>query len=734
MGYTYKKFKDKLTLLSYEGDEEIVKIPNEIDGYIVNKVASMCFFDLENVKEIHFPEGISIENNAIVCCCNLEKIYISTASKLGNFIEDCDKAQIITNNSSISRKIKRNDMGDNFIDLSIFNTLEKSDGTLHLYSITGLKKMKSVIIPDNIDGKKITSLDNYLFENCYLDSVVFNDYIKIIPKGCFKYANINNLENIQNIEVVETQGFYCSTLKKPIHLENLKKIYENSFGFLVGEFTFGNKLEFLEARAFKNTNIVSISLKDFKGDLPVGLFEDCSNLKMVILPKNTTILPEYFFYGCVNLEEIEGLKNIIEFKAGCLSLCRNLVSTINFKKVKIIGYSAFAGSNLQRTIRIGNCQIDAYAFSSIQGCEHVIFDDIYTKDSIPVSCFIDSKIQKVTLNKSIKKLERYCFARSSLKSINVENIEELDEAVFKNCPIKKLELNSIKRMFYGSFESMRELISVDLSKSTISLIPSCAFQNCIRLKTVLLPDGLKEIERLAFAYTNIQELKLPNSLEKIGSSFLCGTKIKEIIIPENVKRIQSKTFAGLFKNTVVKIISKNIQFDSEAFSKTSLKELDLSHINMTKIPVCMFENSFIGTLKLPNGITNIGTNAFFYAQIEHIEMDTSKIEYIDRGAFYCAKIKNFGIIPNAKHYGERCYGYSELKNEDIIFTNVELIDVEAFFHTSLKSVTINSLPDIKRGNFEYGNISKISVKGKVYNRLKTRVYFKYTKKTVLEKI
>lgn len=634
MGYTYKKIKDKLTLTSYNGNEEIVRIPSEIDGYIVSKIASMCFFDIDEIKEIYFPENdIIIENNAIVCCCNLEKIYIPTASKLGNFIEDCDKAQVITSNPSVTRKMKRKDMGETIVDLSIFECTDKEDGSLHLTRIQGLNKLTSIKIPNTINGKKITSLAKYLFRDCVLDSITLNDYITSIPHGCFQYARIGRLENVENIEIVESQGFYSISLSEPIHLENLKKVHSYGFCYFNGELSWGNKLELLEEKAFRDSSLVTVSLRNFNGVLPDGLFEDCEDLKLVILPKKTTVLPPNFFDGCYGLEEIEGIKNIVRFERDCLRNCRSLVSTINFKKVEFIGSSAFAGCSLQRTIRIGNCELESSAFADIEGCEHIIFDNAYTKDSVPVSCFRDSKIRKVTLNSSIKRLERYCFLRSTLTSINTEHLEKIEEETFKYTFIKKLVLDSIKEFSSGCFSSMRELKFVDLSKSNIVLIPSASFESCIKLKEVLLPHNLKEIGRFAFAYSAITKLELPNTIEKIASSFICGTKIREIIIPESVKRICSQTFTGL-TNVTIKILAKDISFDSQAFSRASIKELDLSHINMTSIPAYMFEGANISNLKLPDGITRIGMKAFCDCDIKHLEMDTSKVEYIDSAAFY----------------------------------------------------------------------------------------------------
>ena len=733
MGYTYKKFKNKLTLLSYEGDEEIVKVPNEIDGYTVNKVASMCFFDLENVKEIHFPEGISIENNAIVYCCNLEKIYISSAVKVGNFIEDCCNAEIITNSSNTFKKIQRSNLEGAVMDLSIFSYIEKSDGTLKLTEIKGLKKLKDIIIPNSINGKIINELENCLFSDIYLDSFTFNDYIKEIPYECFRNSFINELKNIDNIEIVGPEAFYNCTVKNPLHFENLRVVKEFAFYLFSNPISIGNKLEKIDKRGFKSSQLAEISLENLKEELQPRIFENCSNLKSIYLPKNVEVLPEYFFYGCTHLEEIVGLKNITIFKQSCLRYCSNLTETINFKKVNIIEEYAFYGSNLQKTIRIGNCNVAERAFMNVTGTENIIFDDTYVKESIPNSCFRDSKIQKVTLNNSIKKLEKNCFYHcENLKSINLENIEFIGADALRFTNIRNLSLDSLKEISTGCFGYMKKLSFLDLSKTSLKEIPNRTFEDCKKLKEIVFPNSLESIDSYAFCNSGLQKLELPNNLKTIQSYFICGTKIKEITIPESIKVIKSSMFAGIDKNTTIKILAKDISFEEEAFRGIVLKNLDLSYIKMTEVKESMFAYCNIDNLKLPDTIVDIRKQAFYSANIKNLEMHTDKVENIEQMAFCFAKINNFSIIETAKTYGIGCYQHSVLKKKEIVLTNVTYIDKEAFYNVNMNKFTIKGNPDIKVGNFERGTVCKVFAEKKVCNKLKSRVYFKMNRFIVEE--
>lgn len=63
-----------------------------------------------------------------------------------------------------------------------------------------------------------------------------------------------------------------------------------------------------------------------------------------------------------------------------------------------------------------------------------------------------------------------------------------------------------------------------------------AFFHCYNLKSIVLPDGIKEIEKDAFnGCSNLESITLPGTLERIDSAFVSLDKIVELIIPEGVE-------------------------------------------------------------------------------------------------------------------------------------------------------------------------------------------------------
>ncbi len=86
----------------------------------------------------------------------------------------------------------------------------------------------------------------------------------------------------------------------------------------------------------------------------------------------------------------------------------------------------------------------------------------------------------------------------------------------------------------------------------------------IDIKSVVIPDGVKEIGSHAFKRCRFSSVNLPSSVEKIGASAFKACRLRSIIIPENVKRIGNWAFEFSMLDTVI-ILSKNVEVGLGAF-------------------------------------------------------------------------------------------------------------------------------------------------------------------------
>ena len=137
------------------------------------------------------------------------------------------------------------------------------------------------------------------------------------------------------------------------------------------------------------------------------------------------------------------------------------------------------------------------------------------------------------------------------------------------------------------------------------LDPSWEFINTIHLRRIILPDGVKRIEEMAFSYCiNLEEVNIPSSLQYLG------------------------TYA--FSDCV------NLKTDPLVFSE-----------GFERFGNLVFQNcrSLTGEVVLPSTIKEIGDGAFFCSKISSINLPEG-LEKIGDAAFYACRLKEVWI-PNS---------------------------------------------------------------------------------------
>lgn len=116
--------------------------------------------------------------------------------------------------------------------------------------------------------------------------------------------------------------------------------------------------------------------------------------------------------------------------------------------------------------------------------------------------------------------------------------------------------HNVSNLFSG-FTSIKE-VSFD---KTVTFIGSGAFQDCSKLTTITIEEGLQSIASYAFSgCVSLSAVSFPNSLTTIGENAFNGcSSLTTIEIPENVTNIGSKAFfrcIGLNSASISKSVNK----------------------------------------------------------------------------------------------------------------------------------------------------------------------------------
>ena len=208
-------------------------------------------------------------------------------------------------------------------------------------------------------------------------------------------------------------------------------------------------------------------------------------------------------------------------------------------------------------------------------------------------------LQKVILSKDLKKIESYTFAyKKKLTNIQIpDGLEIIGMYSFANSGLKSIEIpSSVKVIEHGAFYSS-DLESFSMPKADdVVNIEDIAFLYCNALESVILPEGLKQINRDIFGCCGFEEITIPDSVVEIKRSAF--------------KRAFNLRCIRFGKNTQIKNISNN------AFTDT--KEELTFDFGGVKMDSSLFFENFCVRLKTIAGYIRKNKPTFSKEEIECI--------------------------------------------------------------------------------------------------------------------
>lgn len=174
-------------------------------------------------------------------------------------------------------------------------------------------------------------------------------------------------------------------------------------------------------------------------------------------------------------------------------------------------------------------------------------------------------------------------------------ITSLDSSVFKGCTnLRSVVIpNEVKEIPQSAFEGCSNLEVVDYAPD-IEKISARAFMRCQKLSELDLPNTLTELGNNALYETGVTSITIPGSIKSLGSSVLsfCAN-LRDVTIQEGVEEISVYTFSQSNNIQSIKLPSSLKVIASYAFWGITVEDLII-----------------------PNGVHTIGTDAF--KEVPHI--------------------------------------------------------------------------------------------------------------------
>lgn len=303
------------------------------------------------------------------------------------------------------------------------------------------------------------------------------------------------------------------------------------------------------------------------------MFNDCENLKHIVLSDNITSIGTHAFSGCSSLASIDIPKSVSSIGVRAFAFCSSLITIDIPNGIKSISIYTFEDCSSLISVNIPNSMtsIGNDAFSGCSSLTSIKIPEGIT--SIENNTFAYcSSLASVDIPNSVTSIGVYAFLRcKSLNSIKIpKGVTTIARGAFQECA----SLTSIKvpdgitSISESAFSSCSSLTTINIPDGTIS-IGTNAFYNCNSLTTIEMPSSVTLIGSGAFSYCrtlnsvcitdlsewcNINfESSGSNPLNNGAKLYINNTELTELVIPADIKQINNYAFHGCKSFTKVTV-------------------------------------------------------------------------------------------------------------------------------------------------------------------------------------
>lgn len=495
----------------YNGNSSEVTIPSFWNGNYVDAVDSHCFAYNNTITKVTIQPGISrLEYRAFENCPNLVEIdNKSCITSIGDAcFSDCfnlktaDVLQYIeVINSYVfygCHSLEKITLAENVKQISYgaFDqcysiehiTLSENIEYIDNYAFAACQNLTYVYIPSSVQNVASAAFENSLKANIFTDATE--------AKPNWEFLNNQNTGAIyfgSNNAEIKKEDIYEYAVVENGEAIAITGILDESNIIDIPERLAGMEVKYVSASAInKHISYQNTTLKEI--DIPENVilggkfprFENFTFLEKVSIPLGVNKVDSYSFARCYALKEV-AIKEATTIEYAAFESCGLLEKVTLNDELKEIGNSAFM-----------NCQ----------------------------------SLEIINIPESLNYIGYNAFTNcSSLKNITIpEGIERLESQTFSDCiSLETVVLpDSLKEIGTSCFAWCRSLTSIDLKN--VEIINEAAFETCMSLSRVVSNEKIHIIEYHAFYNTGITSIVLPLSAEFIGYEVLSNTNNEHINI------------------------------------------------------------------------------------------------------------------------------------------------------------------------------------------------------------
>lgn len=409
-----------------------------------------------------------------------------------------------------------------------------------------------IVIPRYIEGKPVTAIGAYAFENASVKRVVLQAGVTSIAKNAFYWCgDLQEVHVPGSVTSISYDAFLYthSDLKLVGQEDSFAQNYawDNAIGFVdeaTGETLFDRDLAYrvengkavitkytgdderlvipasidgyavsrVQSNALKQADrLLSVTFEARITRIETALMFGCDLLEYVSLPDSVTSIEKEAFKYCYALEQIDIPAGVTSIAADAFAFCDHLTIC-----GEVGSYAQTYAQENGISFRTPDAVQSEFAYIRQEGMA-VITGYKGTEAEIEIPAEIGH--WQVAIG-------AHAFAgNTTITGVTISNgIEEIGSSAFEGCT---------------------NLASLSLG-SSVAQIGSRAFASCGKLTEVIMPEGVTEIEAGTFeACTNLNRVVLPETLKVIGDYAFAGcAALTEMEIPTSVTTIGSYAYAN----------------------------------------------------------------------------------------------------------------------------------------------------------------------------------------------
>ena len=244
---------DELILVSYDGTEKNLTVPENVDGMTVTGITDSTFSGNRTIKNVTLPDTIDYFESYVFNGSSLESINIPKSLRV---IPDCTFMDC--------SRLKSVDFHDNILGIS--------ESAFRFCTIEIPDNLKEKYISRNIPTSETFDCDGMVFAVCYQQNT--------------KLILISFNENEKNLTVPEAiDGKNITGIRKGLFQGN--KTIQNV--------TLPDTVYYLETETFADSSLETINIPKSLIIIPDYTFRNCTNLKSVKLHDNILFVSENAF-------------------------------------------------------------------------------------------------------------------------------------------------------------------------------------------------------------------------------------------------------------------------------------------------------------------------------------------------------------------------------------------------------------------------------------------------------